>query len=204
MSSIFNNVAKYLPSTTVRSINKQYQNSVEYCKMSSHVYNQDIIPFKKNNNTVIYYQDDEDIVAIMMTNNQYTTYKTKQIDNYIQLTIHKHKYHVDYLNDNLINDVDLLSIREILKSRGCEDVIENYSKTNTLKSLVNTFKNYFNPDVITDIVYLYIYLHSNCVLLGYEDVKDETKQFKLNKIPKDEFIQKIYDMYNLLYVHNNI
>jgi hypothetical protein len=202
MSSIFNNVAKYLPSTTVRSINKQYHTD-DYCKRSSHVYNQDIIPFKNNDNTVIYYQDDEDIVAIMLKN-QFTTYKTKQIDNYIQLTIHKHKYHVDYLNDNLINDIDLLSSKEILKSRGCEDIIENYSKINTLKSLVNIFRKYFNPDVITDIIYLYIYLHSNCVLLGYEEVKDETKQFKLNKIPKDEFIQKIYDMYNLLYVHNNI
>jgi len=202
--SVFNNVAKYLPSDTIRSINKEYKNSIEYCKISSKIYNNDYLSVKNKNNSILYYQEDDLVTAVTIKNNKYVIYKIKQIDDYIQLTIYKSKYFKNDMNDNYIIDIDLLNTHHILVSRGCEDIIKNYSRDNTLKILLNTFKKYFNPDVITDIVYLYTYLHSNCFLLDYEEYKEETKQFKLHKIPKQDFIQKIYDMYNLLYVHFNI
>jgi hypothetical protein len=202
--SVFNNISKYLPHTTVRSINKQlYHKNVEYCELAKNIYNNDMKLYTNKNNTIIYYEYEKIIYGVMIKNDIYIIYKIKQVDQYIQLSIHK-KYPKDYLDDNNMIDVDIMTKHKILKSRGCEDIIPNYSKTNTTNLLLNTFKTNFNPDIISDIVYLYMYLHSNCVLLDYEKVIDEHIMFKINKLPSEEILHKIYDMYNLLYVHVNM
>ena len=53
--SVFNNVSKYLPHTTVRSINKQlYHKNVEYCELAKNIYNDDMKLYTNKNNTIIY------------------------------------------------------------------------------------------------------------------------------------------------------
>lgn len=203
MSSIFNNVSNYLPYTTIRGINKQlYSENQQYCKIASHIYMDDMKLIHNQNNSIVYYEYDQVFYAVVIKNDYHIIYKVKQVDQYIVLTIHKKLS--EPLDDNSIVDIDIINKFKIFKSRGCEDMIENYSKTNTSNELLKTFTNYFKPEVMIDMLYLYVYLHSNCVLLDNEIINDETKKFNLNKLPKKSFLQKIYDMYNVLYVRVNL
>lgn len=201
MSTLFNKISDYLPHTTIRGLNKQlYSDNKEYCQLASHIYNSDMLSIKDQNNTILYYDYNQIYYAIIKKNDYYIVYKLKQVNEYLVLTIHKK------LPENLNNimDVDIMSKFKIFKSRGCEDVIDNYSKINTSNQLLKTFKNYFNPEVMHDLLYLYIYLHSNCVLLDHEIIKYERKKYNMNKLPKKKLLQEIYDMYNILYVLINL
>lgn len=191
--SLFNNIVNYLPYTKIRGINKYYteQQNTNYCKISSFIYDDDMKSID-GNNTIKYYLYEDIYYAVV---NNKIVYKLRQVDDYLHLSIHDK---VEEL-DNVI-DVDMMSKYKILKSRGCEDMIENYAKDNTKSLLLKTFKNYFKPDTLFDILYLYIYLHSNCFLLGYEKLPTNQK-FNMNKLPKNTLLQEIYDMYNVLYVH---
>jgi hypothetical protein len=197
MSTVFTKISDYLPHTTIRGLNKQlYQNDKEYCHIASHIYNSDMKLIENQENTITFYDDNHTYSAIL---NKNIVYKLKQVNEFIVLKITKKTKIL-----NSIIDVDVMSKYKIFKSRGCEDMIENYSKNNTLSQLLKTFKNYFNPDVMIDMLYLYIYLHANCVLLGIYDFEYTRKKYNMNKLPGKNFLQEIYDMYNVLYVKINL
>ncbi len=208
MQTIFENIKEYIPNTTLRAINKQYH--TDYCDQAAHIYNDDMniqgdnLLFLKDDkssyNHIFYYKDEEDYtVAIIKQETNYITYHMTKEDEYYKLSIKPIKVEI---NEPIV-DIDIMSKYQIMKSRGCEDVVKDFSKKNTIRFLLKTFTDFFNPDMMSDIVYLYIYLHSNLILLNYT-VPKPFKIFKMTKLPKQEVLDQIYDMYNLLYVHINL
>lgn len=201
MSSIFNNVSNYLPHTTIRGLNKQlYTENKQYCQLASHIYMDDMELIQNQNDSIVYYEYNQIFYAVMIKNNYHIIYKLKLVDQYLVLTI----LHELPKHEESIVDVDIMSKFRIFKSRGCEDVMDDFSKKNTANQLLKTFTNYFKPETMIDMLYLYIYLHSNCVLLDNEIISYEPLKFNINKLPKKSFLKKIYEMYNILYVRINL
>jgi hypothetical protein len=198
---IIKNITQYLPLATRRSLNKQFlsEHSSDYCQLASYIYNDDMY-FIYNNfiNKAVFYYNNDTLHCKLHYNTTYR-YKIKHVDNTYVLSV---KNKINDIN-NIVN-VDLSSQYKILKNRGCEDKIKNFSKTNTLKILANFFNNYFNPDRIQDLLYLYVFLHTSCVLLNYVFIDLNQRIFKINKLPPDDFLKEIYDLYNLLYVHFDV
>lgn len=195
------NITQYLPTSLKRSLNKEYkrENNDAYCQFASQIYQDDMNFVKNNYNQYVlyYYNNDYDYEAYFLMNNVSYVYKIQLVDNYYILTI---KNKIDDYYKQLI-DIDLTSQYLILKNRGCEDVQKDFSKLNILKKLLNVFTTYFNPDDMKDLLYLYVFLHSNCVLLKYDEPITTPLYFKIHKLPKKDFLNDIYDLYNTLYVH---
>lgn len=195
MSKIFNEVSNYIPYTTLRSINRNYnKNDKEYCKKAAFIYKDDMLYINTAKaNKIIYYNDIDTFGILTMENVNYI-YRIYEKDDNVVLSIRVGK---NDIND--IIDIDILSKYKILKNRGCEDIIPNYARNNIKKLLLQTFKNNLNPDNVHEIMYLYMYLHSNCILMGHPQSLD-TKTLKINIVPSQAFMDEIYDMYNLIYV----
>jgi hypothetical protein len=195
-------ITQYLPISLKRSLNQEHkrENDQTYCQLASQIYQDDMLLVKNtfNNYVLYYYNDDYHYESYLYFNNLIYIYNIEPVDDYYVLTI-KNKF-IDLTNRPLI-DIDLSSQYQILKHRGCEDIIKNFSKNHILNKLQNTFTTYFNPDDIKDLLYLYVFLHSNCVLLKYDEPILTTLYFKSHKLPKEEFLNDIYDLYNTLYIH---
>ena len=193
---IIKNITQYLPETTTRLLSKQFLSSHDYCQLAASIYQDDMM-FVKNHfkDKAVFYYNNETLYAQLNS----FLYKVKQVDDYYIIII-KNKIK-DMTN---IVTIDLLSQYQIFKNRGCEDQIKNFSKINTLKILSSFFKNYFNPDQLSDLLYLYVFLHASCVLLNYTTITLDQQAFKINKLPSQDFLNQIYDLYNLLYVHFDV
>jgi hypothetical protein len=205
--NIIETITEPIPFSTKRVLNKLYKqnNDVKYCERAANIYHDDLVYTKTNikNNVIYYYNDDYDTEAQIKLNELIYIYKiTKVNDEYYVLKSKNINKYQD-INNNTIIDIDLLSKFQILKNRGCEDIVPNYTKQHILKFLLNTFVDNFNPESSNDLIYLYMYLHSNLVLLGYNNDLLNVK-IKINKQPKVNFLTNLYDMYNLLYVHFDI
>ena len=205
--TILETIKPYLPKITLRAVSKHFVDKT-YCDMAGYIYNDDMIQIVNSDvkdvfsTHVIYYKDADDLTFATLVNDTIEiNYQMIKEDEYYKLVMKSF--------DNMENesytlfDVDIMSKYNIMKSRGCEDNLKLFSKNKTLEFLSQTFKDYFNPDIMSDIVYLYIYLHSNLVLLNYSPNKP-FKKFNMTKLPKKALLQEIYDMYNLLYVHLNL
>ena len=207
---VIENINQYLPYTTLRGVSKKFTDQ-KYCEMASTIYDDDlnakqVVNIVENLNKVLYYQDADNLTYAVLEKQESVppqfvqlSYKMTKRDDYYKLSIKKLKESQDLK----VFDVDIMSKYQIMKSRGCEDQIKDFSKQNTLKFLLQTFTDYFNPDEMSDILYLYIYLHSNLTLLNYPTSLSRRK-FNMYKLPKASLLQEIYDMYNLLYVHLNL
>lgn len=204
-TTVINTIDQYIPSTLKRSLNKQYylDNNKEYCQLASHIYNDDMLYILNNADiyVIYYYNEDYQLEACLNVKDVKYFYKIKQYDDYYILTI-KNKYK-DVKSNNLV-DIDLQSQFKILKNRGCEDYEKKFAKKHTIDSLKKTFKNYFNPDNIHDMIYLYVFLHSNSILVNKGQINTSKRKFKINKLPKEDFLKDIYDLYNLLYVYFDV
>jgi len=204
-TNIINTITDYIPNTLKRSLNKQYylNNTKEYCELAAHIYNDDMLYVINNYNhfVVYYYNKNFQLEAHLQLPNQMWLYKIKQKDDYYILSIKNKNKELEF---NSLIDVDLLSQYQILKNRGCEDFKKDFAKSNVIHFLQNTFNNYFNPDNIQDLIYLYVYLHSNNILIYHNQINVVKKTFKIGKIPKDVFLKDIYDLYNLLYVYFDV
>lgn len=199
MSKIFNKVSNYIPYTTLRSINKDYNKmDTEYCKKAAFVYKDDMIMVnnKPGDKIIFYYNDNQDVEAILQNTNY--IYKIQEKDDTVVLTVKPSKNKKE-INPNDIIDIDIMSKYKILKQRGCEDSIAFYARDNTIQLLLNTFMNNLNPDNVYELMYLYMYLHANTTLMGYPHSM-ETKILKMDTVPPQAFMDEIYDMYNLIYV----
>lgn len=208
--NILTTIDKYIPTNVKKSLNKQYylNNNKEYCELASHIYNDDMHYAINNFNefAVYYYNKKYQLEAYVKHNNNVLLYKIKQKDDYYKLSI-KNKNKLSY---NHIIDIDLLSQYKIFQNRGCEDFQTHFNKVNTLYSLQNTFNNYFNPDNIQDLIYLYVYLRSNCFLINYHQFDKNLKKnlvhfddiktkYQIGQLPEEQFLKEIYDLYNKLY-----
>ena len=195
--TVLENIKGYLPNTSLRSISKQFTDQT-YCDMASHIYNDDMNRIAENNNHVLYYKDADNLTYAVLQYNDKETFKMIKENNYYMIS-------TESIEDEalVLFDVDIMSKYNLMKSRGCEDYSPYFSKDKTLGFLLKTFKDYFNPDIMSDILYLYIYLYTNLLLLNYTPKKLYTK-FNMTKLPKKSLLQEIYDMYNLLYVHLNL
>lgn len=201
-STIINTITQDVPTPIKRSINKEFllTYSHDYCTLAAHIYHDDMIYAMNHfNHYAIYYHHQ----AYVKINKTILKYKIKQVDDNYIVTL-KNKNTIEDINNNII-DIDLLSQYQILKNRGCEDLIQNYSQKNILKILSTQFHNYFNPDQIQDLLYLYVYLHSNYLLIHNKNEPHSLYlKLKSNKLPKQEFLNNLYDLYNLIYLHFDI
>lgn len=196
--NLFDEISTHLPSTTIRSLNKNYNKmDNEYCKKAAFIYKDDMSYTRTLQFNIMYYYNDQYNIqaSVNMENNNYI-YKFYDKNDTVVLSIKHGKY--DEFND--IIDIDILSKYKILKNRGCEDYIPFYSKDNTIKLLLKTFLNNLNPDNIHDIMYLYMYLHSNLIYMGYSQPMNKII-LKVNQLPDQSFMDEIYNMYNLIHVH---
>ena len=198
LNMVLENIKEYLPKTSLRAVSKQFTDKT-YCDLAAHIYNDDMNRIVENKNHVVYYNDAENLTyAILQKEDYQLTIKMIKEDNYYTLSYEK------FEDENLVLfDIDMISKYNLMKNRGCEDDLPYFSKNKTLDFLLKTFKDYFNPDIMSDIVYLYIYLYTNLILLNYP-TKKLFKKFDITKLPRKAVLQEIYDMYNLLYVHLNL
>lgn len=200
MTTVNDLVLTQLPFTTKRSINKTYfALDNEYCKKAAFIYDDDMIYIRnqQENKVLFYYNDMYDMQATIILNGITINYIIKHVNDDITLTI------TDEQEIGEMIDIDIISKYKILKNRGCEDNVPFYAKDNTIKLLLKTFENRFNPDNIQDCMYLYMYLYTNCVMLGYEE-PTINQVLKRDALPPQKFLDTIYDMYNLLYVYINV
>lgn len=200
MSIVYDQVLTELPFTTKRSINKSYYSlDNEYCIKAAFIYHDDMIYAKNqmNNKVIYYYNENYDVQATLTLNDNVYSYIISNVDDDIELSM------IDDQEIGELSDIDIISKYKILKNRGCEDNVPDYAKDNTLKLLLKTFENKFNPDNMHDCLYLYMYLYTNCVLLGYE-VPVVNKKYKRDELPPQILLNDIYDMYNLLFVYLNL
>ncbi len=201
--TVLETIKPYLPKTTLRGVSKHFVDQT-YCDIAGYIYNDDMLQIDvsdplSNNEYILYYKDAEDVTyAILHHDRNNIHYQMTKKDEYYYII----QNNMD-IESFTLSDIDIMSKYNIMKSRGCEDDMPHYSKNKTLAFLLQTFKDYFNPDVMSDIIYLYIYLHSNLVLLNYAP-KKLIKRFNITKLPKKSVLQDIYDMYHLLYVHLNL
>ncbi len=166
------------------------------CLLQANIYHDDLKWIEKNDpRAILFYKNDH----TMTVHFNLTRYKLKLVDDTVVLTI---KPYVREKDKDILIDVDLMSKYRRLKNRGCEDLIKNYSKNNTIKILTNTYQNYHGQDLY-ELLYLYLYLYINCVLLKYIIVVPVKKTYNLNKIDVD-LVDEVEDLYNLLYVHFNL
>lgn len=150
---------------------------------------------KYDKEATLFYQEDNHIIGIDAD----YRYQLKPKNDTIVFTIKKRNR--SEIDGQLI-DVDLKSKYKRLKSRGCEDLIKNYAKNNTVRILVKMFND--NKTAINDLLYLYLYLYANCVKLKYINVDKPMKRtFNINT-PNENLIDDVEDLYNLLYVHFNL
>jgi hypothetical protein len=200
--SVIDEITNYISLTKKRGINRKYKTETDanYCQKAAFIYNDDMLYAKNtfDSKVIYYYSDNYDTEAILYLDSRCYKYKIYKKNNTYVLSM-KH-INVPTEPTNII-DIDLVSKYNILKNRGCEDVIPNYAKTHTLDFLLQTFVNNFNPDKIEDILYLYVYLHSNTILLNYNTFEPNKKIFKVNKLPSNNLLNDIYHLYNLLHVH---
>ncbi len=187
ITTIFDNVKPYIPITTLRTVSKQYADQ-SYCQKAGFIYHDDM-----NIIDGVKYYIEDDLPYAIMNNLQYQIIKEDQYYKIIESNVD--------VKNNVI-DIDIMSKYKIMKSRGCEDMIKDYSKNKTIEFLLKTFTDYFNPDVMKDIVFLYLYLYTCLIVLNYQP-KLITK-FNGDKLPKKSVLNEIYNMYNLLYVHITI
>src|SRR4029079_5895797 len=106
------------------------------CLRLTNIYNDDLISIKKNDPRAILFYKNDDKITIHFNLYQY---KLKLVNDQLVLTI---KPYTRKIEEGTLLDVDLLSKYRRLKSRGCESVIKNYAKLNTLKILKNMVINY--------------------------------------------------------------
>ena len=204
--AVLENIRDYLPKTSLRAVSKQFIDKT-YCDMAGVIYNDDLVNATKHNQHIIYYKDNDNLTYARLYKSNGETPGVGAINISYQMTKKDKYYRIrtksfeDY--DLILEDIDVMSKYNIMKTRGCEDTIENFSKIKTMDFLLKTFKDSFNPDMMSDMIYLYIYLYSNLTLLNYPLSKMITR-FDMTKLPSDSLLEEIYDMYNLLYVHLNL
>lgn len=198
--TVYDQVLTQLPFTTKRSLNKLYLAlDNDYCKKAAFIYHDDMIYAKNllDNKVLYYYSEDYDMQATITLNGVSISYIIEDVNDDIVLSM------TDEQEIGEMIDIDIISKYKILKNRGCEDNVPFYAKDNALALLLKTFENKFNPDNMHDCMYLYMYLYTNCVMLGYEE-SVVSKIFKRDALPPKKFLDDIYNMYNLLYVYINL
>lgn len=134
------------------------------------------------------------IHALVKTDSYYL-YKLKQKDDTWQLTT---DVKMTMPNVNHVDDIDIINKYNILKKRSTT------AKAMTLQSLNDLFNERFEPQNIYDLLYLYVYLHSNAVLLKYEEADLINQTYLINDLPSQKLLDDIYYLYNLIYVNINM
>lgn len=199
--SVYDQISEYLPSSTKRSLNRaSYATDKEYCKKAAFIYHDDMVYVndKFTDKVIYYYNDNYDIQATLTSNGVKYNYIIEQHNDNVVLSM------TDQGEVGEMIDVDIMSKYKVLKNRGCEDNVPYYAKNNVIDLLLKTFVNKFNPDNMQDCLYLYMYLYTNSVLIGYDEPIIKNKSYKNDKLPPKSLLDDIYNLYNLLYVYLNL
>lgn len=141
---------------------------------------------------IIYYRNTEGTFAQMNKR-----YGLKKVNNTYIITVDN-----DIEDEDAMN-IDLQTRYLILRMRGCEDIVPNFSKIALLKYLSTLFTDHFKADETYHLLYLYLYLYTNALLLNY---KEEllVGPFVMHDIASQVLLDKIQQLYDYLYVYYTI
>lgn len=134
------------------------------------------------------------IIAMLKFQHGYWKFKVKKRGDQFDVSI-KSKKEKEELT---IDQIDIQSQYKIFKSRGCEDVIPNFSQISTLYELEHFYRYYFTNNML-DLLYCYVMFLGTAILLGYEQPK--TYKYTISDGSVNALIQQITDWYELIRVH---
>lgn len=181
----------------LRSINKIQ----EYCNLAAYLYRDDFATVLNQSQYSCITEHYNKIKGVVIRQNRYVI-KLRQKDDQLVMTTKiklPKSMHIDR-----ITNVDILNTYKILSTRGCDNLQTDYAKVNCLRMFKKTFDDYFQPENMFNILYLFIYLQCNAVLLGYREPLISKSTYTINSLPSQELLNDIYNLYNLLYVHISI
>ena len=146
--SVMNPLKPYLPTKTLRSLNRQYktENSEEYCKLASFIYKDDYRILDTQPTYAIITNNNKIRATVKFNkNNTYYNIKVKQVDNTLVI---KGKSSPDpsIFNTTNIDNIDVMTAYNIFKSRNCDaykstsssTYLSNYSSPSSSTSTSST------------------------------------------------------------------
>jgi len=145
---------------------------------------------------VVMFPDGTRVYGSLKTTHQSIVYKLKQVDDTMMIKI---KASSLLLPPTQFYDMDVDNMYKVFKSHGLEDVDFNYAKQSTNRALQSMFKTYFNLHHLDDLLYLYIFLHSNVSLLLQQSVSPTKLIYDINQLPPQDLLDDIYTLYNTLF-----
>ncbi|HSW76940.1 MAG TPA: hypothetical protein VLG50_07830 [Candidatus Saccharimonadales bacterium] len=164
------------------------------------IYRHDFDIINHSKHYMMMYHDDDDIYSYVTANHGSVLYHMKQKDDKIILNTYLKSKKPD-INNHQIDDIDLMNIFSIYKSRGIDYHQSTYM---TNQYLLKLFTSYFNPHSIKDVLYLYTYLHANAILINLESPLVIHEEYTLTALLPQSLYDTIYQLYNALYVYINL
>lgn len=168
--------------------------SVVKCQEAAQIYQKDKDAVQNFPNYMTIMVKENKIVAMLKFQHGYWKFKVKKRGDQFNVSIKPKKEKEDLP----IDQIDIQSQYKIFKSRGCEDVIPNFSQIRTLYELDRFYHYYFTNNML-DLLYCYVMFLGTVILLGYEQPK--TYKYTISDSSAVALIQQITDWYELIRVH---